>query len=116
VKIRNEPVDAFVVSDAMIFGKGVFGIFSTLEKAVCFKEEFEKENKYFCEIKQLIIIGSYNFPDNIFAAYIYDLLYDIHSLDGLYAESALALEAVGERGLIDEFVIDVPGKQKIKNQ
>jgi hypothetical protein len=109
-------MDVFVVSDSMIFGKGVFGIFSTLEKAICFKEEFEKENKYFCDLKQLTIIGSYNFPDKLFAAYTYDLLYDIHSLDGLYAESELALEAVGERGLIDEFAIDVPGKQKIMNQ
>jgi len=109
-------MDVFVVSDAMIFGKGVFGIFSAIEKAICFKEEFEKESKYFCEIKQFTTIGSYNFPDNIFAAYTYDLLYDINTLDGLYAESELALEAVGERGLIIEFVIDVPGKQKIKNR
>ena len=107
-------MDAFVVCDAMIFGKGVFGIFSTLEKAVCFKEEFEKESKYSCEIKQITIIGSYKFPDNIFAAYNYDLLYDMHTLDGLYGESELALEAVGEQGLIDEFFIDMPEKQKIK--
>jgi hypothetical protein len=109
-------MDVFVVSDAMIFGKGVFGIFSTLDKAVCFKEEFEKENKYFCEIRQLTTIGSYTFPNNIFAAYTYDLLYDMHTLDGLYADSELALEAAGERGLINEFVIDVPGMQKIKNE
>jgi len=109
-------MDVFVVSDAMIFGKGVFGIFSTLEKAICFKEEFEKESKCFCEIKQLTTIGTYNFPGNIFAAYTYDLLYDMNTLDGLYAESEIALEAVGERGLIIEFVIDAPGKQKIKNQ
>jgi len=109
-------MDVYVVSDAMIFGKGVFGVFSTFEKALCFKEEFEKESKYFCEIKQLTTIGSYNFPGIIFAAYTYDLLYDMHTLDGLYADSELALEAAGERGLINEFVIDVPGKQKIKNE
>jgi hypothetical protein len=109
-------MDVFVVSDAMIFGKGVFGIFSTLQKAICFKEEFEKESRYFCEIKQLTTIGSYNFSGNIFAAYTYDLLYDMHTFDGLYTESELALEAVGERGLVDEFAIDVPGKQKIENQ
>lgn len=109
-------MDLYVVSDAMIFGKGVFGIFSTLEKAICFKKEFEKESKYFCEVKQLTPIGSYNFPGNIFAAYTYDLLYDVHTFEGLYAESEIAWEAAGERGLINEFVIDVPGKQKIKNR
>jgi hypothetical protein len=40
----------------------------------------------------------------------------MHTLDGLYADSELALEAAGERGLINEFVIDVPGMQKIKNE
>lgn len=104
----------YVVSDAMIFGRGVFAIFSTFEKAVCFKETFEKESKYSCEIKQLTIIGSYSAPGNIFAAYTYDLLYDIHILDGLYAEPELASDAVGDLGLVDEFVIDVPGKQNNK--
>jgi len=61
-------LDAFIVSDAMIFGKGVFGIFSTLEKAVCFKEEFEKESKFFCEVKEFTVIGTYEFPNNIFCS------------------------------------------------
>jgi len=103
----------YVVSDALIFGKGVFGVFSTLEKAIEFKNDFERESKYFCEIKQLSVRGSYTFPDNIFAAYTYDLLYDMHTLDGLYAESEIALDAAGKRGFIDEFIIDVPGKKKI---
>jgi len=107
-------MEVFVVRDAMIFGKGVFGIFSTMEKATSFKEGFEKESKYFCEINKLSVIGSYEFPGNVFAAFIYDLLYDMHTLDGVYAESELAFEAVGERGLIVEFVIDMPDKRHIK--
>ena len=106
-------MDVYAVSDAMIFGKGIFGVFSTFEKAICFKDEFEKESKQSCEIKQLTIIGSYEFPDNVFAAYTYDLLYDMHTLDGLYDKQEIALDAAGERGLIDEFVIDVPGKKII---
>jgi hypothetical protein len=106
-------MDVYAVSDAMIFGKGVFGIFSTPEKAVCFKEEFERESKYFCEIKQLTVIGSYKFSGSIFAAYTYDLLYDMHTFDGLYAESEIALDAAGKHGLVEEFVIDLPGKRKI---
>jgi hypothetical protein len=39
----------------------------------------------------------------------------MHTLDGLYAESELAFEAVGERGLIVEFVIDIPEKKQIRN-
>jgi hypothetical protein len=109
-------MEFYVVSDAPIFGKGVFGVFSTLEKAIGFKVEFEKESKYFCEIRQLSVIGSYTFPDNIFAAYTYDLLYDMHTLDGLYAKSEIAVDAAGDNGLVDEFIIDVPGKQNNKNQ
>jgi hypothetical protein len=111
---RRKKVDVFVVRDAMIFGKGVFGIFSTLEKATSFKDEFENESKYFCEINKLSVIGSYEFPDNVFAAHTYDLLYDIHTLDGVYAEQELAFEAVGDRGLIVEFAIDMPEKKQIK--
>ena len=107
-------MEVFIVRDSMIFGKGVFGIFSTLEKAACFKEEFEKENKYFCEINKLKVIGTYEFPGNVFAAHTYDMLYDMHTLDGLYAEPELAFEAVGEKGLIFEFVIDIPDKKQIK--
>jgi hypothetical protein len=102
------------VSDAMIFGKGVFGIFSTLEKAVCFKEEFEKESKYFCEVKKLTVVGAYELLGNLFAAYTYDALYDMHTLDGLYTKLEQAFEAGGEKGLIVEFVIDVPEKKRLK--
>lgn len=108
-------MEVFVVRDAMIFGKGVFGVFSSLEKASSFKEEVEKESKYFCEINRLTVIGTYQFPGNVFAAHTYDLLYDMHTLDGLYANSEIAFEAVGERGLIVEFVIDIPEKKQIKN-
>jgi hypothetical protein len=107
-------MDAFIVSDAMIFGKGVFGIFSTLEKAVCFKEEFEKESKYFCEVKKLTVIGVYEFPGNLFAAHTYDALYDMHTLDGLYAKPELAFDAVGEKGLVVEYVMDMPEKKELK--
>jgi hypothetical protein len=111
---RGEIVEAFIVSDAMIFGKGVFGVFSTLEKAVSFKEEFEKESKYFCEVKKLTVIGAYELPNNIFAAHTYDGLYDMLTFDGLYAALELAFDAVGEKGLVVEFVIDEPEKKEIK--
>lgn len=104
-------MEAFIVSDAMIFGKGVFGVFSTIEKAVCFKEEFEKKSKYFCEVKKVSVIGAFALPNNVFAAHTYDGLYDIHTFDGLYARPELAFDAVGEKGLVVEFVIDVPEKK-----
>jgi hypothetical protein len=110
----GEIVEAFIVSDAMIFGKGVFGVFSTLEKAVSFKEEFGKESKYFCEVKKITVIGTYELPNNIFAASTYDGLYDMHTFDGLYAALELAFDAVGEKGLVVEFVIDEPEKKEIK--
>ena len=39
---------------------------------------------------------------------------DMHTLDGLYAKPEHAFEAGGEKGLIVEFVIDVPEKKMIK--
>jgi hypothetical protein len=110
---RSRSMDAYAVCDAMIFGKGVFGVFSTIEKALHFKSEAEKEGRHVCEIKQLTITGPYEFPGNIFAAYIYDLLYDMYTLDGLYAKFEIASDAAGKRGLIDEFIIDIPGKKKV---
>jgi len=107
-------VDFFVVRDAMILGKGVFGIFSTLEKAAVFKEELGKETKYSCDIDKLAVLGTYKFPGNVFAAHVYHELYDVHTLDGLYAGLELASDAVGEKGLIVEFVIDVPEKKQIR--
>lgn len=106
-------MDVFIVRDAMILGRGVFGVFSTLDKAVSFKEAFEKESKYFCEINQVTIVGAYEFPNNVFAAHTYDELYDTHTLDGLYADSALAFDAVGEKGLVVEFFVDLPGEKQI---
>lgn len=108
-------MEAFIVSDAMMFGKGVFGVFSTLEKAVCFKEEFEKESKYSCEVKKIHVIGTFEKTNNVFAALTYDGLYDMHTFDGLYARSDLAFDAVGEKGLVVEFVIDVPEKREIRS-
>src|SRR5512137_828966 len=96
---QGQFMEAFIVSDAMIFGKNVFGVFSTLEKAVCFKEEFEKESNYFCEVKEIQVIGAIGMTYNVFTALTYDGLYDMHTFDGLYARADLAFDAVGEKGL-----------------
>jgi hypothetical protein len=38
----------------------------------------------------------------------------MHTFDGLYAVLELAFDAVGEKGLIVEFVVDEPEKKEIK--
>jgi len=55
-----------------------------------------------------------SFPTIFFAAHTYDVLYAMHTLDGLYAKPELAFDAVGEKGLVVEFIIDVPEKKEIK--
>ncbi len=36
-------MEFYVVSDALIFGKGVFGVFSTLEKAIGLRTNLRKK-------------------------------------------------------------------------
>lgn len=103
-------MDVFVVTDAAIFGRGLFGVFSTLEKALVYKEELERQNAYSCEIKRHAVMGSRIAGGQVFAAHVYDELYDMHTLDGLYSDLDYAIEAVGVKGLILQFVIDMPEK------
>lgn len=98
----------------MIFGKGVFGVFSTAEKAAHCKEDLAQENGCFCEVKRVSVIDSCHLPATIFAAHTYDELYDCHTLDGLYSQQDIAFDAAGSRGLVVEFVVDTPGIRKVR--
>ena len=106
-------MELFVVKDKMHFGRGAFGIFSTYEKAQDFVDLCEQEHACMCEIKRLPVTGAYKFPDNVFAAHNYNELYDTYIFDGLYSAFLFAYDAVGDKGLILEFVIDSPETRKI---
>ena len=97
-------MELFVVMDKSILGRGVFGIFSNMEKAQLFIASFSFHSLVLaCEL-----IGDYDGSEKIYAAHTYDHFYDTHVFDGIYSQSELAHEAVGQKGLIIEFVIDLP--------
>lgn len=100
--------------DAMILGKGVFGIFSTVEKAQVFKDQFEASTAFGCQVRRISVIGGCGSPKSILAAHSYEQIYDSHIFEGLYAEVLLARDAVGEKGLIVEFVIDAPQSKQVR--
>lgn len=92
-----------------MLGRGVFGIFSSMEKAMEFIGSFQ----FHCLVLAFPLIGAYDESGKIYAAHIYDNFYDTHVFDGIYSQSELAYEAVGQKGLIIEFVIDLPDEKKI---
>ena len=93
--------------DKPLLGRGVFAIFSTLEKARAYLETAEKITDM-CEIRPLAVMGRQECDNRVFAAYIYEGIWDTYVLDGLYAKASLASEAVGHKGLVAEFVVDAP--------
>ncbi len=102
-------MELFVVMDKALLGRGAFGIFSSLDKAQSFIEELT----FHSVVLAFPLIGAYVGPGKIYAAHSYDNFYDTYVFEGIYSQSELAYDAVGQKGLIIEFVIDLPGEKKI---
>lgn len=102
-------MELFVVMDKSLLGRGVFGIFSSLEKAQLFIKDFEFHSR----VVASPLVGAYDGSGKIYAAHMYDNFYDTHVFDGIYSRSEFAYDAVGQKGLIIEFMIDLPDEKKI---
>ena len=100
-------MELFVVIDKPLLGRGVFGVFSTLEKAKAYLESAERISDM-CEIRPLPVMGRQACDYRVFAAYTYEGIWDTYVLDGLYAKASHASEAVGHKGRVAEFVVDAP--------
>jgi len=105
-------MELFVVMDRSLFGRGVFGIFSTYTKAYEYMDQKEGARSL-CEIKKFEIHGEVIQPTYIYSAYTYIKLYDLYVLEGLYAESFDAYTAAGHNGMIIEWILDMPEHKKI---
>jgi len=105
-------MELFVLMDSAFFGRGVFGIFTRDDLALKYRDEVEKT---FCqwEIRKVNLIGEKLEKELVYAAYIYHELYDSYTFDGIYANEEFAKDAVGEKGLVVEFRIDVPNYKRL---
>jgi hypothetical protein len=112
-KKRRPVVELFIVTDEMLMGRGVFGVFSSNEKAKTYMEDFELRTGFRCAIKGLEVVAGEETCTTVCVAYTHDCLHDIYLLDGLYALACDAYDATGDRGLIVEFVVDLPEKSRI---
>jgi hypothetical protein len=107
-------MEFFIVMDKAMLGQGVFGIFSTVEKAELFSEELYRNEHFHSRIITSSLVGIHGETVSlIYAAHLHDNFYDTHIFDGIYTDDDLAYEAVGDRGLILQFVIDCPESKKI---
>jgi hypothetical protein len=102
-------MELFVVMDKAMLGRGVFGVFSHIDTA----ESFVADLKFHSIVMVFSLIGPYDGSGKVYAAHSYDHFYDTHVFDGIYSESELAYEAVGQKGLILEFVLDMPAEKRI---
>lgn len=105
-------MDIFVVMDQHILGRGVFGIFSTIEKAEEFMNGYTVETGQLCIINQMSIIGERISP-RVFGGYIYDSFYDTHVLDGIYADPLDARDGINPGGIVVRYVIDYPDEKEL---
>ena len=101
-------MELFVVEDEMLMGQGVFGVFSTIEKAKTYMDDFQLRTSFRCAIKKLEVLGTREACSRVCVAYNHDCIHDVYFLDGLYALVWDAYEATGDRGMIVEFVVDSP--------
>jgi len=106
-------MELFVVMDKSILGRGVFAVFSSIEKAQSFSDDLYRTTHFHSEVKVCPIIGGHDTSGRVFAAHFYDHFYDTHVFDGLYSEDVLAYDAVGNKGLIMRFIIDSPEDKEI---
>jgi hypothetical protein len=106
-------VELFVVADEVLMGQGVFGIFSTHDRALTYMEDFQTRTHFRCVIMKLAVTGNAAAPDKVCVAYVHDCIHDVFELDGLYGEPLLARDATGDKGLVVEFMIDAPDRKQI---
>lgn len=106
-------MELFVVMDSSILGRGVFAVFSSIERARSFSDDMYRNTRFRSEVKTCPVIGGSSSRDRVYAAHFYDDFYDTHVFDGIYSESDLAYDAVGTKGLIIRFVIDSPEDREI---
>lgn len=100
----------FVIRDKALLGRGVFAVFSTLDKAQQFLDRSAGIVRQCGELAELSIVlkDDAHTPSRVFAAYLYDNLHDSHIFDGLYEDPAIAKDVAGRKGHVVEFVIDLP--------
>lgn len=106
-------MDLFVVLDKAFLGRGVFGVFSSMERAEAFAEDFHKKNGQPCNAARYSVIGHEENGDAVFAAHLYNDFYDTFVLDGIYAKAVFAFDAVGHKGLVIRFKVDSPDEGEI---
>lgn len=98
------------VRDKALLGRGIFALFSNVEKAERFLRQSSGTVKHCGEVTELTILvkdGPHT-PSRVFAAYLYDDLHDSHIFDGLYEDPALARDVAGFKGHVVELIIDSP--------
>lgn len=98
--------------DSAFFGRGVFGIFTSMELATSYRDSIDDVISWW-EIKKLSLIGGEPDDEKVYAAYTYYELYDCYSLEGIYANGEDAKEAVGKKGMVVEFVLDRPNQKRL---
>jgi hypothetical protein len=105
-------MELFAVTDEVLMGQGVFGVFSTHALALTYMEDFQSKTHFRCIVIKLPVTGEVSAPDKVCVAYAHDCIHDVFELDGLYGEPLLAREATGDKGLVVEFTIDAPGRKQ----
>jgi len=108
-------MELFAVIDKALFGRGVFGIFSTYSRAHEYMEQTE-EVRSLCEIKPFEIQGEAITSTCIYSAYTYIKLYDLYVLEGLYTESFDAYTAAGHNGMVIEWIVDKPEHKRVVSE
>ncbi|MEN6617462.1 MAG: hypothetical protein ABFD12_12975 [Syntrophorhabdus sp.] len=107
-------MEFFIVMDKATLGQGVFGIFSTMQKAEVFSAELYREKHFHSQIVISSLVGSHDEGITVvYAAHLHDTFYDCEIFYGIYSHNDLAYDAVGDRGLIFQFVIDRPESRKL---
>lgn len=99
--------------DQAFFGKGVFAVFSSYEKAWDFTEAFVAETNHLCHIRLVPLLGNIAVSNRVYAAHTYDQLHDVHVFDGLYGATSVAHDAAGKGGLVLAFAVDEPESREI---
>jgi hypothetical protein len=106
-------LELYIVMDQAFFGKGVFAVFSSYEKAWDFTEAFVAETGHICNIRLVSLLGTWEAPSQVYAVHIYDQLHDVHVFDGLYGAMKVAREAAGKGGLVLGFAVDRPETKEV---
>jgi hypothetical protein len=96
----------FAVRDKAWLGRGIFALFSTIDRAQRFLDCSCGIIRQCGEVAELIAMEASDSPSTVFAAYLYDDLYDSHIFDGLYEDGGVARDVAGDKGYVVKLVID----------